>query len=54
MFRVGLVVLCFTVAGCATTEEQRAAQAQECVGEVEESTGSRVETNKVCKPAPGQ
>jgi hypothetical protein len=53
MLRFGLVLaVCGAVAGCATTQNTAEAQ-QECVAEVEESTGSRLETNKVCTPAPG-
>lgn len=50
MYRAGLVLMCCTIAACATPQETQA-EAQECVGQVEESTGSRVNTTTVCKPA---
>ncbi len=53
MLRFGLVLaVCGAVAGCATTQNTAEAQ-QECVAEVEESTGSRLETNRICKPGEG-
>ena len=51
MKRMGLVLaLCGTVAACATTQ-QTTAENRECVDQIEESTGSRVESNRVCRPA---
>ena len=51
MYRVGLVLVCCgAIAGCATPQV-RTAEAQECVSEVEKSTGSSVETTTVCQPA---
>lgn len=52
MLRIGVALaFCGAVAGCATT--QNTAEARECVSDIEESTGSRVESNRVCTPAEG-
>lgn len=51
MVRFSLVLaFCGTVAAWATPQE-RAAEVQECEDEITESTGSRVETRTVCRPA---
>ena len=48
MFKQMLVlVMLSTVSACATTPQTAK---QECVSQTEESTGSRVEANKVCAP----
>ena len=53
MLRIGLALaFCGAVAGCATTPNDTA-RAQNCVAEIEETTGSRVESNPVCPPAEG-
>jgi hypothetical protein len=50
MFKIGLVLAVYgALAACATTQANTA-QAQECESEIEESTGSRVEANTVCRP----
>ena len=54
MYRSSLVLALYgTLAGCATTQAQTA-EKQECVTEVEETTGSRVESNTVCQTQQGE
>lgn len=51
MYKLGLVIAFSSVlAGCATAQPQTA-QKQVCVTESTEATGSRVETETVCRPA---
>ena len=51
--RIFVLACCGTMAACATPQA-RTAESQKCVTEVEESTGSRIETTAVCKPAQAQ
>ena len=54
MYKSVLVLASYcTLAACATAQPQTA-EKQVCTTEVEESTGSRVEGNKVCRPAEGE
>lgn len=47
---VAVVALSVAVLGCATPQTT-AAQKVECTTEQVEATGSRVETERVCRPA---
>jgi hypothetical protein len=50
--RVAVLALSLAVAGCATTTPQTAAaENQVCDDVASESTGSRVQTERVCRPA---
>lgn len=51
MYKRGLVFAFSSIlAGCATAQTETA-QKQVCVTETEEATGTRVETETVCRPA---
>ena len=52
MFKcVAVVALSLAMAGCATTAETAQAEKQVCTDAPVESTGSRVQTERACRPA---
>jgi hypothetical protein len=54
MYRCVLILaLSGAAAACATTQEKIAEKERECVTQPEEATGTRVESQTVCRQAPG-
>jgi uncharacterized protein YceK len=45
------LAFCTALAGCATTTNTNNASSEACVGEIEETTGSRVDRASDCPPA---
>lgn len=51
MYKCGLVIAFSGMLAACATSQTETAQEKVCVSEAEEATGSRVQTNNVCRPA---